>query len=177
MSGVHRRREPFVGLTWSWRGPLYEPGSLTRRLRHEVKGDFIVRVHGMRWSKLRRDEARLLKLRHRRRALIREVVLWGGGRPLVYARSLLPAATLTGRFRHLRRLGTRPLGHLLFNTRGAQRLFMHLVHVQPPDPLYAAARRHAVIEAGSYDGRQSLFTLDGKPLLVTEIFLDPVSAL
>ncbi len=171
-----RRREPFVGLTWSWRGPLHEPGSLTRRLRREVGGEFTVQVQEMRWSTLQLGEARLLKLPHRRRVLIREVLLWGGGRPLVYARSLLPMATLDGRFRHLRRLGTRPLGHLLFTTPAARRLWMRLLRVQPPDPLYAAARRHAMIEAGHYHGRQSLFVLDDKPLLVTEIFLDRVHA-
>jgi chorismate--pyruvate lyase len=176
MFDFHRRRGSFVGLTWSWRGPLYEPGSLTRRLRREVKGDFTVQVQEMRWSKLRQDEAHLLKLRHRHRALIREVVLWGGGRPLVYARSILPATTLTGRFRHLRWLGARPLGHLLFTTPAAQRLSMCLIHVQSPDPLYVAARRHAMNNVGRYHGRQSLFLLNGKPLLVTEFFLAMVHA-
>jgi len=176
MSGFRHRRSPFVGLTWSWRGPLYEPGSLTRRLRREVKGDFTVQVQEMRWSTLRLGEARLLKLPHGRRALIREVVLWGGGQPLVYARSILPVVTLGGRFRHLRRLGARPLGHLLFTTPAARRLSMRLMRVQPPDPMHAAARRHAMIKVEHYHGRQSLFLLDGKPLLVTEIFLDLVHA-
>ena len=176
MSDFYRRRDSFVGLTWSWRGPLYEPGSLTRRLKREIKGDIVVRVQKMRWSKLTLEEARLMKLRHRRRVLIREVALWGAGRPLVYARSVLPAITLTGKFRHLRRLGARPLGHLLFTTPVAHRLSMRLVRVQPPDPLYAAARRHAEIKTESCLGRRSLFALAGKPLLVTEIFLDLVQA-
>ena len=43
------------------------------------------------------------------RCHVREVMLWGNGQPLVYARSVLPAVQSRLAWRALRGLGSRPL--------------------------------------------------------------------
>ena len=67
------------------------------------------------------DEARALGLRLGAWAWIREVQLLGDGQPWVFARTLIPADTLRGRGRRLTRLGTRPLGEVLFTDPGVRR--------------------------------------------------------
>ena len=117
-------------------------------------------------------ESHMLGLPPGRRAMIREVLLHGRDTPWVYARSIMPMSTLTGRQRRLKRLDSRPLGALLFADPGMRRGSLQPGRVaasslpwaagvsQHPEPLW---------------GRRSLFFLDGKPLLVSEIFLPAFS--
>ncbi len=114
----------------------------------------------------RPEEARALGLAPRRFALIREVLLLGGGEPRVFARSVLPVATLTGRMRHLRHLDNRPLGDLLFRNASLKRGEIEVARV-PGHRLPAGL----VDPAQRLWGRRSVFRLEGKPLLVSEIFL------
>ena len=94
--------------------------------------------------------------------LVREVRLLGCGQTWVHARSLIPATTLTGRHRKLAHLGNRPLGEVLFSDPGMQRGDIETARV----PLYSADSRAWA--------RRSVFMLDHKPLLVSEVFLPPL---
>ena len=116
----------------------------------------------------RLSERRALSLGPRRLALIREVILYGKGQPWVYARSIIPLQTLTGRLRKLRHLDSRPLGALLFNDVTMRRdpvevASMSSTNAQLPQTLRG-------VTAPMW-GRRSVFHLDQKPLLVSEIFL------
>ena len=66
---------------------LHSSGSLSRRIAAAFAG-FEVQRTRQRSGPARSDEARLLGTR---RVHLREVVLWAEGRPLVVARSVLPA--------------------------------------------------------------------------------------
>jgi chorismate--pyruvate lyase len=149
-----------------WRPWLLDRGSLTERLLAASGGDLRVRVLEQRWARPRPDERRALALGAGRRALIREVLLIGCGEPWVYARSVLPPDLLRGRHRFLAQLGERPLGGLLFRDPALRRSRIE-VSRRPLPPLPGLESR----PAERAWRRRSLFHLDGKPLLVAEMFL------
>jgi chorismate--pyruvate lyase len=110
-------------------------------------------------------------MRHGERAVIRQVQLLCGNRPWIYARSIIPATSMTGRLQRLAHLGTRPLGALLFADPGMQRGVVELANIKPGEPLFRDAVRHMSRQPGNIWGRRSVFRLADKPLLVSEIFL------
>ena len=91
------------------------------------------------WDRPRPDEARVLGMRAQGRALVRQVQLLCGGRPWVYARTLLPRATLTGPERRLAHLKSRSLGAVLFADPTMQRGRTEIVRLRPADDLYTLA--------------------------------------
>ncbi len=147
-----------------WQRWLEDRGSLTRRLIAASGGDFRVEILRQFIGQPTFAEARAVRLGNRRRALIREVLLIGNGVPWVFARSVLPLATLTGRRRHLRHLDDRPLGQVLFSDNSMHRGPVEVARI-------ASATLPLALPAARLWGRRSVFRLDGKPLLVAEIFL------
>ena len=153
--------------TASW---LFEPGSLTQRLRALYGPEFRVVVLGQVWARPWQEESLTLKLRSGQRAMVREVALQAGDRPLVMARSVIPARTLRGADRRLANLGAKPLGHILFNDPRLRRLQLRLTRVRPGDwqPGLPLLER----PAEPVWGRRSLYSLGpGHKLLVAEFFL------
>ncbi len=147
---------------------LINPDSLTARLQQLSAGDFSVRILSQCWRRPHHSEARTLGIDPRQLALIREVVLYGRGQPWVYARSILPRTTLTGRLRRLARLDNRPLGQLLFSDPTMYRSPIEIACYTPDHPQLPTTPANNVLWA-----RRSSFFLDNKPLLVCETFLDP----
>jgi chorismate--pyruvate lyase len=122
------------------------------------------------WAKPWGEESRILKLRPGRRAIVREVALQGGDQPLVVARSVIPARTLRGADRRLANLGTKPLGHILFNDPRLRRLHLSLTRVAPTD--WRPVLPFQEIPNEPVWGRRSLYSLGpGHTLLVAEFFL------
>lgn len=155
------------GLDYQTRRWLLDEGSLTKRLV-AASAHFHVRVLDQHFARPRAHERRLLQLPERQQCLVREVILHCDQRPVVFARSLLPLDTLNGPLRYLRKLGSLPLGALLFANPGLRREEFEIAH--------AAASAFDVPQlTGTHDeplwGRRSLFRLRGKQLLVGEIFL------
>ena len=146
---------------------LLDEGSLTTRLIAASEGDFRVRLIAQSWRRPLVDEARVLGLRHGERALVREVALECHGKPWVFARSVVPAATLRGELRHLRRFGSRSLGALLFARPGTVREDFELARIDPGDALLPAALGGSRVAWA----RRSVFRLRDRPLLVQEVFL------
>jgi len=147
----------------SW---LIDSGSLTGKLIKASNGHFRVQVLRQNIACPLAEESRKLGMKPRGQALIREVILLGLDAPWVFARSVVPLSTLTGRQKALRNLDNRPLGAFLFADPSMKRGPMEIARV-PPD-CFGTDR------ADSNDylwGRRSMFYLDHKPLLVNEIFL------
>jgi len=153
-------------LASQWRNWLADQGSLTKRLVAASKGGFSVRIIRQGYGRPIDHEARALGLPLRQQALIREVVLSGSRVPWVYARSVLPLATLTGRLRALGHLDNRPLGALLFADKTLRRGAIDIARI--PEGMIPEKLAQ---NAPWLWGRRSLFYLDDKPLLVSEIFL------
>jgi len=148
---------------------LADPGSLTRRLVAGCQGGFRVRLLHQGWGRPQPSEARLLQSRGA--ALIREVELLCNESPQVFARTLIPAASLSGRARLLARLGSRPLGAVLFDDPSTRRVAVEVARLPARCPLFAAATAHLEQLPEFIWGRRTLFLYAGKPLLVNEIFL------
>jgi chorismate--pyruvate lyase len=156
---------------WPW---LLDPSSLTRRLQQACGDGFRVQVLQQRWELPQLSEARVLGIKAGRHALVREVRLRCGDRPWVFARTVIPAATLTGRERRLGHLGTRPLGGLLFRDRSMRRGELEVARIMRGQPLFRLACAGLDSMPAELWGRRSLFFLRDKPLLVCEMFLPGV---
>lgn len=136
---------------------LADGGSLTRRLQRF--GTFRVVPQRQMIAAPRAEEAALLGLPARQRALVREVLLYVNDQPVVFARSVLPLASLGGANRVLGHMARRSLGAELFRAPRAKRAQVW-------------ATQAAVTGGGEPCwGRQSLFLKRGQPLLVAEFFL------
>lgn len=148
----------------SW---LLDEGSLTARLLRVHDGEFRVQLLRQEWQIPRASERRLLNLRNRECVLAREVVLWGGGKPRVYARSVIPATSLKGRLRKLRALEEGSLGAMLFQDRSLRRGSYELARFDGDSPCLP----ENLHSKECLWGRRSRFSLIGRPLMVSEIFL------
>ena len=153
---LRRPYQPAVSRQWrSW---LMDRGSLTQRLIKRSNGDFRVELVRQGWARPTRSEAKALNMSTRQVALVREVQLIGKGQPWVFARSIIPAPTLTGPQRQLKVLGTQSLGSLLFTDPTMRRGHFQICRLSLDNHKKVWARR-------------SVFFLSNKPLLVSEVFL------
>lgn len=167
-----RRRLPLRAQDW-----LYDRCSLTSRLQRAcVAGDgcFAVRLLSQQRLRPLPDERRLLGMREYEYALIRQVYLLCGEQRWVYARTVVPLRSLTGRGRRLAMLGNRPLGAMLFADRSVRRGRMQVARLSPADQVFNQAVAGLAVIPESIWGRRSLFHYAGRPLLVNEIFLPDV---
>lgn len=147
----------------SW---LNETGSLTQRLRHEHNNQFRVEVLLHNWAHGFADETALLKQAQQRYQLVREVMLYASHQPVILARTVIPPATLAFANRQLSRLGTRPLGEVIFaypDLKIQRRQFSKI------DERELALLTH--FGTTKVWGRRSLYEIAGHPLLVAEFFL------
>jgi chorismate--pyruvate lyase len=163
---IPSRRPPPEIAPW-----LLDPGSLTTRLVKTSGGNFAVRVLHQGWGKPTMDEAELLGLPYGQYAWLRETALLCHGEIWVYARSVMPLKTLSGKLRFLQRLKNSSLGALLFRDPGLKRSRFQIAQL----PLQALPLERiglAPVDVGvSVWGRRSLFQFHGRPILVGEIFL------
>ncbi|MGB5583439.1 MAG: chorismate lyase [Gammaproteobacteria bacterium] len=146
---------------------LFDPASLTTRLRQKCHAGFRVEVLSQTLEKPRLDEIKVLGMTTGSYALVRQVRLCCADSCWVYARTVIPFFTLRGKQRIYANLGTRPLGAMLFADRTMQRdevMITFLSERKLPAAL-------AVPGDGTVWGRRSVFKVGGKPLLVSEYFL------
>ena len=157
-------------------GWLSDNSSLTQRLIEHCSGKFEVRVRGQRWKAPLLSESRLLGIRAGEYAKVREVELLCNGIPHVYARTLIPKSSLTGRASHLQGLGNKPLGALLFSDPTTRRSAIEYARLLASHRLYqwAMSSMSEMERENELWGRRTLFCYAGKPLLVNEIFLPAI---
>jgi chorismate--pyruvate lyase len=147
-----------------WQAWLQDKGSLTQRLIHASDGHFSVRVVSNRWGIPSQSEAEALMLKPRQKAIIREVELLCHNQVWVCARSIIPHSTLRGRLRQFKNIGTKPLGALLFKHPNMIRGALEVTNLQQ------------VNSHQQHWARRSVFYLDGKGILVTEVFMPPMAS-
>ena len=141
-----------------WQRWLTDRASLTQHLITASQDHFRVEVVRQGWARPTRSEAQELGIPMRQLALIREVHLLGNDQVWVYARSIIPASTITGRERQLSHVGNRSLGTILFTDPTMRRGPLQITRLKLTNQQKVWARR-------------STFFLSGKPLLVCEVFL------
>ena len=147
---------------------LLNKDSLTERLVARSRGEFHVEVLAQYRAKAQQSEYAAMHIKRQRYCFIREVVLFGNNQPWVFARTVVPLQTMTGRLRALGSLNNKPLGAFLFSFPTMRRGVIEFANIRPdhqlvPTPFFA--------NSDSLWGRRSVFFLDNKPLLVNEIFL------
>ncbi len=155
---------------------LIDGGSLTRRLQLRCQSFAVypIRVHD---AKPQIDEAALLGLMPRQKALLREVHLRCAGKPVVFAHSILPHKSLRGDWNGLGRLGTRPLGGALFSDPRVVRTPLEFKKLSKHHALYRRVVARLDSQPPELWARRSVFTMHRAAILVTEVFLPQVLAL
>lgn len=153
----------------SW---VYEPGSLTQRLR-DYYGDAVgVRILLHHWNAPFLSERRLLDLPENKYSLIREVLLHADGKPLILARTIIPASTIKVAKSNLAHLGSRPLGEVIFSYPKLERIEMDIALIDPPTWTQPA------IDEGQISqpiwGRRTVYAITHRQMLVSEFFLPAV---
>lgn len=149
----------------AYRAWLLDSGSLTRRLIQASAGDFRVELLRQGHQHTTALERETLQLPLRNWPFLREVTLLCHNQPWVFARTVIPNSTLRGPARALTHLGTKPLGAVLFNHPGVQRGPIAVYRIN------AGRVSRDFAGEGLIWGRQSIFYLINKPLLVSEYFL------
>lgn len=149
----------------SW---LFDSGSLTSRLIKHCSGKFSVKVLSVKRATPTPDEVKVLKLKARSHAIIRQVLLLCDDQPLVYARTIIPVSSLRGSLRGIVLLGNKSLGAVLFADKKMQRKPMEITSLK------VSHKFHALTGCSSDEaiwGRRSIFILKNQELLVSEFFL------
>ena len=155
---------------------LLDDTSLTRRLQSVCQGRFRVEVLSQGWERPMLSEARALKVRNSQLAMVRQVRLYCDNEPWVFARTIIPLSTLRGRQRRLAHLGSKPLGAVLFADPRMQRSPLEIVRINPGQRLFHRALGSSSSHCDAIWGRRSIFYLEQRPLLVSEIFLPDLPA-
>jgi len=151
----------------SW---LSDRGSLTQRLISRCE-NFQVTVFDEYWAKPNRSELELLQLSNNKLCFIREVHLFCGEEPAVFARTVIPQNTLRGELQKLTQLGAQPLGAVLFANNNIRRGIIQTSCTNKQHEIYHQALCYSHFYDKQVWGRRSPFYLGNKPLLVSEYFL------
>ena len=146
---------------------LTDNGSLTGQLIASGRGEFTVQRRYQGWETPLPSERRLLDLPPRQLSLVREVVLLLNSDAVVFARSIFPVSSLVGELAHLRRLQSKSLGAILFKHPGMRRHPFELATI-PGGSDYLPKSLH---QSGSTWARRCRFEIEGKRLMVSEVFL------
>lgn len=158
---------PHAPLLRDW---LLNTGSLTERLQANCR-NFEVSLLGQQVAEISDDEKTFLYGQFGKSVedtQVREVFLKGNGALWVFARSLLPISFLANEMDELTRLGTQPLGKIIFNDARFVRQSFQLVecHGQGETLTQLGIRSHHPCW-----GRRSLFQFKSFHIMVAEVFL------
>lgn len=169
---------PFADLNWqpaqkakaipdTIREMILDHNSLTHRLKQLHNDDFFVRVIFHEWQTPDASEQAFLGCDDQL-ASIREVLLFGSGQPVVFARSVLPASSLSNENRALLALGDKPLGEYIFSQTDVRRGPIEVAHI--PANQFNAHLEWKFDKEIAW-ARRSLFFLREQPISVCEVFL------
>lgn len=150
----------------SW---VYEKNSLTQRLRNVYGSSFTVEILFHRWKPAFLSECDLLRLPHQQYNLVREVLLHADGKPLILARTILPANTIKVAKRNLSHLGTRPLGEVIFSYPKLERLDLNISCIQHALWTHELSKK-VELEQQTW-GRRTVYAIQKQKMLVSEFFL------
>ena len=156
------------------RGWLQNRGSLTELIRQRCCREFSVKPVFQSLAAACGDELAVMNLRRDELALVREVYLYCGDTPVVFAHSVVARKGLRGAWRGLSGLGNKSLGTVLFTNPVIKRTPLLFKRLNPAHPLFSRACRKLQVKPAGLWARRSLFTLHGQSILVTEVFLPSI---
>lgn len=149
---------------------LRDPTSFMQRLRDHGVAQSRVRVLSQQWQFPTPEECKLLGIASRNYGLVREVVIGSQEGKWMFARTVIPRTTLTGREQLLARLKNRALGTMLFNNPAVTRSPFEFTVIAPDALLHKKIRHHAELNVAELWARRSIFQIKNKSLLLTEVF-------
>ena len=166
---------------------LIDNGSLTARLQTRYL-QFSVQPTAVQFAKPILGEADLMHIARRQTALIREVLLVGNQKPVVFAHSVLPRSSLRGAWHGLGKLGNKPLGATLFANPSVKRTALQYKKLSANSPISMRVAEHLQMPPQALWARRSIFSLyvgrastgieaikthqvKSARILVTEVFL------
>jgi len=158
----------------SLRSFLFDIGSTTRRIQREYGVTTKVNILRQDWRTPSFNEAQKLRIPRCQSTLIRETYLSCQDKIWMYARAVFPQKLFVGKMRSLLyKLDEQPLGKLLFCEPSMQRSEFEFA---------ALCSRHAEYQWATQQqaapnllwARRSIFLLQAKPLLLTEVFFPAI---
>lgn len=164
-----------VGLPASLTAWMLYAGSFMQNLKDHGVVAPQVKVVRQTWQFPGREESKILAINARRYAMMREVLIQDDGVDLMYARTIFPAATLTGKERSLANLKNRPLGSVLFSNPFVERSEFELACINSKMDLYQKILCYTSVTVENIWARRSVFYIGNKPLLLEEVFLPGIS--
>jgi chorismate lyase len=156
-----------------WQSWLSDSGSLTQKIEGVIGQKLEVQVLRDCPQSLNSDESRYFHFRIRR-CRVREVLLCANGIPLVMAHSVIPTLSSSGSNHSILRLGTKPLGAVLFSNIRKQskaKPRREIIRLNKRSGLWKKCQRHYSEISSPLWARRTLYQLKGHPILVNEIFL------
>jgi chorismate--pyruvate lyase len=159
-----------TSVSYHQRNWLQGRGSLTRRIQNRCTG-FRVQPVFQSLSRVYGDESNIIRLRPSEFAMVREVYLYCGVTPVVFAHSVIAHKNLRGAWRGLSKLGNKSLGTVLFTNPTIKRTPLEFKKISHGHFLYDRACVKLLTKPANLWARRSLFTLCGQSILVTEVFL------
>ena len=156
------------------RGWLENRGSLTQLIQQRCRGDFQVKPVFQSLASAIGDELAVMNLRPKELALVREVYLYCGSTPVIFAHSVVARKDLRGAWRGLSGLGNRSLGTVLFTNPVVKRTPLRFKRLNSAHPLFSRACSNLREKPSGLWARRSLFSLRGQSILVTEVFLPSI---
>lgn len=163
---------------------LIHEASLTKRLRAQFD-DFNVRLIKSSHGVPNLDEIGLIASRKKQNNLIREVLLYGGAEPVVFAHTVMPLRGIKRGWPNFFLQGNRPLGETLFSNPKIKRTAIAFKRLNLHHPLYqqalsALALQEEVLREKVLWARRSAYVFNRHvtgtqsykmQLVVTEVFL------
>ena len=165
-----------TSISYRQRSWLQDRGSLTRRIQDRCDKFCVKRVFQS-LSRVYGDELDVMGLRANELAMVREVYLYCGDTPVVFAHSVVAHKNLRGAWRGLSGLGNKSLGTVLFTNPRIKRTPLEFKKVSRGHFLYDRACTRLPEKPANLWARRSLFTLHGQSILVTEVFLPAILGL
>jgi chorismate--pyruvate lyase len=147
---------------------LTEKGSLTDLFTHLMGSAPILNCLSQGRGPVDRYESYVLGIPTRVFAHIREITMGTIDKDWLYARTVIPMATLSGRATRLKRMGTTPLGKILFGSLNAERVEMKLELVFADE---VGLEEWGIPKNLPLWQRSSVFELETGPLFISEILL------
>lgn len=160
----------FPNLTHALREWLLYRQSMTQRLReHCHKVEVEVLQHQIHFPQ--REEAQMLGLKPRQCVLVREIIMHCDGSPWLYGRSIIPRDFMHGPNKSFAKLGSRPIGEILFSDRQIRRSTFEIAQLNPQHKEHQLLAHYWQQAPTHLWARRSQFYRDKQSLLLLEVFL------
>ena len=160
----------FPNLTPALREWLLYRQSMTQRLRehcHNVEVEVL--QHQIQLPQ--REEAQTLGLKPRQCVLVREIIMHCDGSPWLYGRTIIPRDFLRGPNKDFAKLGSRPIGEILFGDPKIHRSAFEITQLSSQHKEHQLLRHYWQQAPTHLWARRSQFYRGKHSLLLLEVFL------